>query len=75
MMTLLADKMNMLMAMMPVATLVFAQGIAYRVIRRGNGVDKAAVHKGLQGAIDSDSIKGRSRFFFDISMRKGAGLV
>jgi hypothetical protein len=75
MMTLLANKMNMFVAVMPVATLVFAQGIADRVVSRGYGMNKTPVYKRLKCSVDRHAVKDRAGFFFDISMRQRPGLV
>jgi hypothetical protein len=69
MMTLLANKMNMFVAVMPVATLVFAQGIADRVVSRGYGMNKTPIYESLQGPINRDPVKDRTDLFFDRTMR------
>ena len=53
-----------------VAFLAFlTQGIPDGIISCRNGVDDAFFFKGLQGAIDSDTVVFSPYFFFDIAMR------
>ena len=67
---LLANEMDMVIMMVPIAAVVFAQGISHGVIGRRNGMYDAFFEERLQGAVYGDSVEPFTGFFLDICMRK-----
>ena len=60
---------------MTFGTFVLAKGITDGIICSWNGMYDPFINKSLQCAIDRDTVKFFSRFFFNIAMRKSTGLL
>lgn len=60
----------MIIAVMSTGTVVFAQRIAYRIIRGGDAVDQSFLQKGLQSAVYRDPVESLTGLFLYIAMRK-----
>lgn len=70
-----ADKVNMMIVVMAFRTFILAERIAHRIICRGNGMDEAFVHKGLQGAVHRNPVKLFAGPFLNIAMGQGTGML
>lgn len=63
------DKMHMIVVVAVLGTIA-AKRIQHRVIGSGNGVYNAFFYKGLQGAVNGNTVKFFARFLFNIAMRQ-----
>jgi hypothetical protein len=72
----IAHKVHMVIVVVASRTIFAAQGIPYRIIGCGYGMDDAFFHKSLQGAVNGYPVKLLTTQAFNISMRQSpAGMV
>lgn len=71
---MVADKMDVMIMMMPFGTIIFAQGVAYRIVRSGYGMNDPLLHENLQCTIDGNAIEFFTGLLLNVAMGKGSGL-
>ena len=64
------NEMDMIIMVMSVGAIIFAEGITDRIISSWNGVNDPLIQERLQGAIDCYAIKFFARFLFNVGVCK-----
>ena len=68
---LLADKMHMIVVVVPVLAFVFAQGILDRIVRSGDRMDDSLFHKGLECPVDGNPVVTAGSLRFHVMVCQG----